>query len=166
MWGIYMSNTPSPTLFVKEPLVCIHLRLKLLWVNESYSRFLLILNIGCTDKQFYFKWFKFSVSSWLIGALFSCEPLTGQSYTVGHGTKVKIKRLFLNCCCLLVPRLVTAGHVRDSQNCKSITMEMDCLCPVMLWGLQGWASLQQTFVFAWTLVRKHTGPEKVFMCCL
>ncbi len=69
----------------------------------------------------------------------------------GTWTKVKIKRLFLNCWCLLVPRPVTAGHVRDSQSCESITMEMDCLCPVMLWGLQGWASLQRTFVFIWRL---------------
>lgn len=90
----------------------------------------------------------------------------------GTRTKVKIKRLFLNCWCLLVPRPVTAGHVRDSQNCKSISMEMDCLCPVMLWGLQGWASLQQTFVFAWTLVRKpHYSPntpflKEVFTCCI
>lgn len=79
----------------------------------------------------------------------------------GTWTKVKIKRLFLNCWCLLVPRPVTAGHVRDSQSCESITMEMDCLCPVMLWGLQGWASLQRTFVFVWTLVRiaPHYSPH-------
>ncbi len=69
----------------------------------------------------------------------------------GTWTKVKIKRLILNCWCLLVPRPVTAGHLRDSQSCESITMEMDCLCPVMLWGLQGWASLQRTFVFVWRL---------------